>query len=185
MQTALGLTQPNLLLNEQPKHVVQKIENLVYSFINDILQGKTGGTFFRVMRTNKNIIQCERTGTISYGDRVSRRHFNATTAHTLAKWFAIVAQVHTLLLSNIRISQRQLYYILITTFRDQTELNNFILDVSASLRVPRYALNIGAATRGVIAGCLDVVTCGSTHKIDCRYVGSVCPDNHYSFSFST
>lgn len=62
---------------------------------------------------------------------------------------------------------------LVHMFNSQVELNRTVAKVSALLDVPRFALNIDAASRGVLAGCVTLALSGSPFRIDCRHVGSV------------
>jgi DNA topoisomerase VI subunit A len=71
------------------------------------------------------------------------------------------------------LSQRELYYLLIYMFKCQNELNSTLLDACATLGVPRHALNIGTATRGVLAGCIRIAPPNSVALIDCEFVGTV------------
>lgn len=77
----------------------------------------------------------------------------------------VIACVHQLIITGRHVSQRELYYMLLrhheqsslVLFPSQQQLNETVMDVGAILHCPRAALNVGAATRGVVAGCVTIV----------------------------
>jgi hypothetical protein len=81
--------------------------------------------------------------------------------------------IRLILPRQICLSQRELYYLLIHIFKNQRDLNNTLLDACATLGVPRFALNIGSASRGVLAGCIRIGPPNSAAVIDGEYVGTV------------
>lgn len=77
----------------------------------------------------------------------------------------VMSCVHQLIITGRHVSQREMYYMLLrhheqsslVLFPSQQRLNDIIMDVAAILHCPRAALNVGAATRGVVAGCVTIV----------------------------
>lgn len=167
------LTLPPLASEEEPQAVICKIESLFFAFVHDLIAGRADGAFSMVRRTARNVVEDSTSGALSLGNIVSLRRFNLKNAVKVAQLLQVLHVVHSLLRQEKRMSQRELYYLLIESFSNQRQLNDIVLDASAVLGVPRYALNIGAATRGVLAGCLNLALAESTSRVDCEFVGIV------------
>lgn len=167
---------PTLLLSdeEDSRTVCERIEQLCCWFIGNVACGRVNFKICMVKRSSSNAIEDSVSGAVLLGDEVTSRTLSARSAKSISQLFQVLQQVHLLLRERRRISQRELYYLLIESFSCQEQLNGVVLDASAVLGVPRYALNIGAATRGVVAGCLRIATANSLYHVDCEYVGSVC-----------
>lgn len=170
---AAGLISPECRHEEHPDVILDQIESLALEFVFDLMTGWNDGVFRMVNRTFANAVHDDESGALLLGDKITVRKFNAQTAVSVSRMFQVVASVQQLLLKGRRVSQRELYYRLIDSFDNQAQLNNMVLDVSALFRAPRYALNVGAATRGVVAGNLCIAIAGSPYKVDCEHVGSV------------
>lgn len=168
-----GFVHVPLSIDEAPQAVIVKIEALMFDFAYDVLKGRTDGAFTMIKRTSNNAIEDGSIGAIVLGGKVTVRKLNAKTALSISRLLQVTEVIHSLLLSGRRTSQRELFYLLIESFQTQQQLNDTVLDVSAVLGVPRYALNVGAATRGVLAGCLQLSVAGSMYRVDCRHVGMV------------
>ncbi|CAN8073153.1 unnamed protein product [Agarophyton chilense] len=168
---AAGLVPPQARHEEHPSVILDKLESLALHFAYDLMTGRSDGVFKMVNRTYDNVVQDEQTGALLFGEKKTIRKFNHRTASSVSRMFQVLVAVQRLLLCGRRISQRELFYMLVSSFDSQAQLNRMILDVSALLGAPRYALNIGAATRGVIAGKICVALSGSPYKIDCEFVG--------------
>lgn len=149
------------------------IENIMCGIAHDFAQGRVGGAIVMVRRTHGNASERGPTGALVLGEQVTQRVLNARSALSMARLFQVLAIIHELLSTNRRVSQRELYYLLIHLFSSQPQCNATIQDASATLGVPRYALNIGAATRGVVAGSLRIATASSSYHVDCEHVGMV------------
>lgn len=130
-------------------------------------------------RTLANTVRDETTGAF----RLRRHGFNITddavadaaTGHVgmrqvrglgrYVRIMRVMACVHQLIITGRHVSQRELYYMLLrhqeqsslVLFPSQQRLNETVMDVAAILHCPRAALNVGAATRGVVAGCVTIV----------------------------
>lgn len=171
--TDQDLKLPPLACDEEPQAVICKIESLFFAFANDLIHGRADGAISMVRRTSTNVVEDPISGAISLGDIITLRKFNLRNAAKVAQLFQVLHVAHSLLRQGRRMSQREMYYLLVESFSSQRRLNEIILDASAVLRVPRYALNIGAATRGVLAGCLHLALAESSYRVDCEFVGIV------------
>lgn len=168
-----ALVIPSVLDDLPADMVANHIELIAFSCVRDIMQGNMGGGFSLVRRTATNVVRDSDTGAIVLGGQTQLIRLNARNASVVARLLQVLATIHYLLINNRRVSQRELYYMLVHSFKSQAQLNDVVLDVSAMLAVPRYALNIDAATRGVLAGCIHIAIYGSPYQIDCEYVGVV------------
>lgn len=170
---ASGLVEVRLHNDEEPSVVIERIETIFYAFVDDLVQGRVDGELTMIRRTSANAHEDALSGALHLGDKVSIRRFNDRTAMKMSQLFEVFAVIHRLLHQGKRISQREMFYLLIDSFKNQQQLNDTILDASATLGVPRFALNIGSATRGVVAGCLRLAMAGSLYQVDCENVGTV------------
>lgn len=168
-----GILQPQLDETEEAAVILGRIDKLAFFFTKDMFEGNTEGGFRLIRRAHKNAHEDHQTGALHLGTKITERRLRPRNAVMIARMLEVVSVIQELLLHGKRISQRELYYLCIDSFDNQQQLNQAVLDVSAMLAVPRYALNIGAATRGVVAGCLRVATCGSVYHVDCKHVGTV------------
>lgn len=149
--------------------IIRRIANLCFSFILELLQPSTQCTTATATETTVVLPTCN----IPREQLFSLRLLTKRTCPSFARTWEVLAKVHELLRLRRRVSQRELYYMLVHTFHSQIELNLTVSKVSTILGVPRYALNIDAASRGVLAGCVTLGLTGSNFRIDCRHVGSV------------
>lgn len=162
------------------QHLIEKIEETAFSLCRDIVQipniltqPRTSTTGIHIIkRTTSNSSYYSTSGNtkrikLGEGKRIIRN------IYVMNRIIIVLSRIHELILNSRKVSQRQLYYMVIHTeaFKDQNILNDTILDVSCMLYVPRYKLNITCATRAVIAGCINVCTDQSA-VTDCRFVGT-------------
>lgn len=145
--------------------ILRQIENLCFSFISELLRP---GTRSKTARTGMPAAY-----DVAPGTALSPRRLTNRTWKSFMRTWGVLAKVHELLRVGRRVSQRELYYMLVHMFKLQIELNRTVSKVSTILGVPRYALNIDAASRGVLAGCVTLALTGSHYCIDCRHVGCV------------
>lgn len=141
------------------------------SLISDMVHGVVDRGLGMVRQTQSNVVQNQQTGALSLGSGVTRRRFGGRSAVPLSRVIAVLSVCHGLLQKQTFLSQRELYYLLIAHFKNQLELNVALQDACATLGVPRYALNICAATRGVVAGCIQIAPATSAAFIDGALVG--------------
>lgn len=161
------------LYDVTPEIVLSRIEMIALSCAMDVVKGDMNGGFHMIRRKAKNVTRDNNTRAIGLGNQTQLIRFSARSATNVARLMQVMATVHHLLVTGRRVSQREMYYMLIHLFKSQIRLNDTVLDLSAMLAVPRYALNIGAATRGVLAGCVRLAFFGSPYRVDCEYVGIV------------
>lgn len=158
---------------DDPGTVLDRIEMIAFTFLNDFVVTDACGSIALINRTTRNTLEDETNGALLLGRMAQHRRLNHRSSKAMARLLEVMSTIQRLLLSGQRISQRELFYRLMDLFDNQNQLNNIVLDVSAALGVPRYALNIGAATRGVLAGSLRIALSGSPYFVDCEYVGTV------------
>lgn len=182
---AAGLVSLQERYSSDSNVALDRIESLAFNFIHDMMNERHEGAVQMLNRTYNNLMEHPESGALLFGDKITTRKLSARTARTVARMLEVVMTMQNLLLSGRRISQRELFYMLIGSFDTQAQLNKIILDVSAMLGVPRYALNIGAATRGVMAGNICIATSGSIYKVDCEHVGAVSSSAYMHVSSTT
>lgn len=170
---AYGMVELPLKNDEEPSVVMERIETLALAYQENIASGGSNGAIAMIRRTHTNVREDTATGAIQLGNQVTVREVSAKNATKNERLLSVLSIIHELLRNGRRISQREVYYLLIDLFDNQQQVNDTILDASATLGVPRFALNIGAATRGVLAGCLRLATSGSVYQVNCEHVGTV------------
>lgn len=153
--------------------VVFRIEALIGELISDMVQGLVGGRLVMVNRSSVNAYEDDLTGAVTLGNKVSVRKLDGRSSTPFSRNMAVLSMVHWLLKEDLVVSQRELFYLLVNCFKCQRELNLAVMDVSATLGVPRFALNIDAGSRGLVAGCVKIALATSASLIDCEYVGTV------------
>lgn len=128
-----------------------------------------------VSRTSRNMVQWEH-GVVELGEgRKIRRMTDERSKTRLTRMFLVMQTVHWMVRLGRRVTQRELFYLLRRAFDSQTQVNEMVLDVSGVIGVLRYAMSIGAATCGVMAGCIQVGLSESTSFVDCDGIShSVC-----------
>jgi DNA topoisomerase VI subunit A len=161
------------MLEYAPLEILRQMERISLRMIQDMVDGKVGGSLFMVRCTQSNAYEDTETGACVLGDALTERKLSVKAAIPFARVMSVLAAVHRLLRLGQKVAQRELYYMLVHVFSNQRELNRALLNVSATLGVPRFALNIGAATRGVVAGCIKIAPATSPALVDCEYVGPV------------
>eukprot|EP00171_Calliarthron_tuberculosum_P005562 IDg5562t1 len=155
-----------------PSAVVESIENLILELVRQLITGQLDLRISRISRNSTNLSLLHGTNAIVAGPLTTFTYLSARNYGPLAKLFAVLTACHELVLSNRRLSQRQLYYELVEIFTDQRDLNDTLLDASATLNVPRCLMNVGTATRGVVAGNLSIAALEGRSGIDCTCVGT-------------
>jgi hypothetical protein len=153
--------------------IIARMETLACTMVQDMVDGKLGGTLVMVRCSKTNAYEDVSNGACILGSAVSERELSPKSMSAFARVMSVLAATHRLVQTGCFVSQRELYYLLIHIFSHQRQLNGAVLDTSAVLGVPRFALNIGAATRGVVAGCIRIAPTTSPALVDCEYVGTV------------
>lgn len=152
--------------------IISRIESLVMSIVLDMVTGVVGRGVDMIQRSPANVVANEQSDALLLGTNATRRWLGGRSGRPLALAIAVLAECHGLLVRNVILSQRELYYRLIKFFKNQRELNDALLDACATIGVPRHALNIGAATRGVLAGAILIGPARSASFVDGTMVGS-------------
>lgn len=152
--------------------VAGRIETLAASIILDMATGVCGRGVDMIRLSAANVVPAAPAAALTLGPAATRRSLQGRSARPLALVLAVLCECHGLLVRNVRLSQRELYYRLVSFFRSQRELNDSVQDACATVGVPRHALNIGAATRGVMAGEITVGPARSASYVDLTMVGS-------------
>lgn len=153
--------------------VIARIETLAASMVLDMARGVVGRGVDMIQLSSSNVVAGPPAAALTLGANSTRRTLGGRSSRPLSLVMAVLCEVHGLLARNVTVSQRELYYRLVRFFRSQRELNDSLQDACATVGVPRHALNIGAATRGVMAGEIVVGPARSASYVDLTMVGSV------------
>lgn len=168
-----GHGQAHVTEEEEIRHeIIARIEALSASMILDMVTGVFGRSVDMIQLSSANVVPGTASDALTLGSNSTRRCMGGRSSRPLALVMAVLGECHRLLINNETLSQRELYYRLIKEFGSQRELNDSVQDACATIGVPRHALNIGAATRGVIAGDIVVGPAGSASYVDLTMVGS-------------
>ena len=147
------------------KRMLETIERLMLDIIQNTMHGKSNSHL---------VVENEKETAARNDSPLSKLSgFSLKNAVPLSRIFSVLSCCHELIVLGKRISQRQLYYILVHVFPSQNEFNSTVLRIANLLSIPRYNLNINAATRGVVAGNLFVSNPGARACVDCTCVGTV------------
>ncbi len=156
----------------ESSRVCSLIETVARDIILDFPKGSTDGELVSIRLSETR--SCEVGDEAHLFPKHKRRRLCLRSIGSISRVLSILSTCHHLLITKRTVSQRELYYILASSFSDQRELNLALFDSCATLGVPRWSLNVGAATRGVLAGCLIVAPDDSSNLVDCTRVGPVC-----------
>jgi DNA topoisomerase VI subunit A len=80
----------------------------------------------------------------------------------------VVSTVHELLITNKRITKRDLFYMDIKLFEKQVNSDRAVEDLSQLLNVPRSMLNVFASPKGLVCGKLNFEEDGKNQSADTR-----------------
>lgn len=163
----------NAFIDQSVASIVGRIEAQVVGVVNDMVCGCINGGFTMVQLSSSNIEEQQSTGALIFNNKLTHRKLVGRSALPVARMIAVLSVCHGLLISGTVVSQRELFYLMVSVFRNQRELNLALLEACATLGVPRYALNVGAATRGVVAGCILLGPSNSANFVDGQHVGTV------------
>lgn len=152
--------------------LVPRIEAIVAGILLDLVSGSASGALSMVRRSAANATENDATGALALGGQVTTRRLRGAQALPFARVMAVLGAAHGLLIAGTSVSQRELYYMLVAYFRNQAQLNKAVQDACATLGVPRCALGIGAATRGVVGGCVRIAPADSVGVVNGEAVGS-------------
>jgi hypothetical protein len=77
---------------------------------------------------------------------------NERTVWRFSVLMSLLSQIHAALIDNVTVTLRDIYYKDKDLFREQKFVNYYVLTLARSFGVPRRALNILAAAKGLVAG---------------------------------
>ena len=149
--------------------LLRAIESVVADIALSLSRGETP-KYTLVSKTRSNLKRSA-DGIEIGNERSVVEMFGRQGASTLkfSKVVAVLALVYKLVKGGERVTQRDAYYSLSTTFASQNDFNNCFDDVLRILDVPRRALGVFAAPKGSIAGALKITQ--GTEEIDCLLLG--------------
>lgn len=87
----------------------------------------------------------------------NRRSFTVPSARSFTNVLLVLAYCHNLLLSDRTTTTREVYYYYVTHFKHQRETDTAIWECATLLQVPRHALGLQAASRGWMAGDIQLI----------------------------
>ncbi|KPJ11949.1 Meiotic recombination protein SPO11 [Papilio machaon] len=100
--------------------------------------------------------------TLSYSNREDKTRFNAVVF--------VLTKVHELLLKNLSVTRRELFYQNVTRLRNQANLDIAVRDVCCLLQTPPWNLGIMATAKGLIAGHIQLQLRDGSY-VDCFGAG--------------
>lgn len=154
--------------NSTREHTRNKIELLALDFLsNPRIEYST--------RNRSNSLQLD-DGIIRLGSKKSYRDSKSLkTIRKLSLMWIVISQIHSLIVKDIAITQRDLFYkVAHLGFRNQEELNELVLDISSTVDIPRNQLGIFTTTKGLVGGCLEWMHPIHTikwHNLKCSFHG--------------
>ncbi|CAF4767854.1 unnamed protein product [Pieris macdunnoughi] len=166
---------PDMVLKEtreKRKHIINKIEDILDGINTSADDGEAPKLIIRNQKlwsnciydmdrvTLKNISNAKTSIVRSNGEEKSR--FNTIVF--------VLSKVHELVVKNMTVTRRELYYQKIQRFRNQVELDVAVRDVCCLLETPPWELGIVATAKGLIAGPLQIVNRDGS-IIDCMTPG--------------
>ncbi|XP_059059402.1 meiotic recombination protein SPO11 [Achroia grisella] len=176
VQQLLKLTSKEdafLKRNEARKSLIRKIEVILSNVNKSAESGETPKMVIRNQRLWSNCIYDldrvtlksfneAKKSTITYSSTEDKTRFNIIVF--------VLTKVHELLLKNLIVTRRELFYQNVTRFRNQTNLDIAVRDVCCLLESPPWCLGIVATAKGLIAGPLTMRYRDGT-VIDCTTLG--------------
>ncbi|CAH9051436.1 unnamed protein product [Cuscuta europaea] len=145
------------------------IEDLFLTLARSILSGQ-GFSYSVPSRSAANQLYIPELDRIVLRDKASVRQFaNVSTVRKTTITTRILRLIHELCLKNIHVTKRDLFYSDVKLFRDQTQSDAVLDDVSCILGCTRSSLNVVASEKGVVVGRLIFSDAGDV--IDCTKMG--------------
>ncbi|KAI7216214.1 DNA topoisomerase IV, alpha subunit [Hortaea werneckii] len=143
--------------------VLQRIERIFQKICNSLHHESDDVGLTLKVRTS--------TDAISRNAKTRRLNFPGRTAEEAWR-FAVVMRVleliHGALRTGVTISKRDIYYRDVALFGTQAVVDRYVDDIAFTLNVPRSALNVAAAAKGLLIGKINfcrrdgsVVDCGA------------------------
>lgn len=144
---------------------VEEIEaQMAYERITDVARSlydlvvETGRPVLDVpLRTSSNIIYDELNDLLLLGEKTNRKFFHSlTSVEDLTRLIRVMELVHQLLGRGIHATKREIFYNDVNLFKDQSNSDNCIEDLSTILHTIRNSTNVVASARGQAIGRLRI-----------------------------
>eukprot|EP00741_Cyanophora_paradoxa_P007467 tig00000128_g7222.t1 len=150
--------------------IIARIEALT----EGVVRGLLGGQLFalRIPLRNRGNVQLRQEGGYQLGQATKLVECSPSNAAHYVKYWKVLDAIVRLLRSGKKAAQRDLYYMLVDSFRSQTEINEIVQDLAAMLRCSRHALGIVASSRGFVAGRLLWRDDPDSSWVDCSRLGA-------------
>ncbi|XP_068644135.1 DNA topoisomerase 6 subunit A [Aristolochia californica] len=149
--------------------VERSIERVMLRAVSSILAGE-GFSFTVPARSNANQLYVPELDRIVLKDKTSSRSFsNLSTVRKIAITTRVLRLIHELCRKNIHVTKRDLFYTDVKLFKDQSQSDSVLDDVSCMLGCTRSSLNVVASEKGVVVGRLIFSDDGD--PIDCTKMG--------------
>lgn len=149
--------------------VQSNIEILSIEIAKSILAGN-GFSFQVPSRASTNQLYVPELDRIVLKDKISSRPYaNVGTVRKVAITARILQLIHQLSLKSIHVTKRDLFYTDVKLFKDQTQSDSVLDDVSCMLGCTRSSLNVIASEKGVVVG--RIIFSDNGDMIDCTKMG--------------
>lgn len=149
--------------------VVEGIEAIAMDIAKQVLSQK-GFVMEIPSRTSTNQIYVPELDRIVLGDKKGTRSFlNVKEARKSAITTRVMQLIHSVLLKNIHITKRDLFYTDVKLFVDQAESDGVLDDVATMVGCTRSNLHVVASDKGLVVGRITFFEDGD--YIDCSKMG--------------
>mmetsp|Transcript_16301 Transcript_16301/g.33102 ORF Transcript_16301/g.33102 Transcript_16301/m.33102 type:complete len:267 (-) Transcript_16301:1681-2481(-) len=148
--------------------VMFRMEQVCLQVVSSLAEGTGRPSVFMHRRSLENTVEID--GVLHLCGQLVRRDFVRSPVG-FARYFAVLALLYQQILTGRGIAQRGVFYQLIHLFDRQVEVNNVILDLSATLECPRHALTVTSSFRGVLAGNIIMNLPGADLDVDANLAG--------------
>lgn len=157
-------------VSDLPGSSVQlSIERAILSAARSVLSGQAF-SFDVPSRSASNQLYVPALDRIVLRDKCSARPFaNLSTVRKATITLRILSLIHAVLLRNIHVTKRDLFYTDVKLFTDQSQSDAVLDDVSTMLGCTRSSLHVVASEKGVVVGRL--IFYDDVDRIDCTKMG--------------
>ncbi|XP_050675485.1 meiotic recombination protein SPO11 [Leptidea sinapis] len=178
VQSLLNQTTENddILKNEKQnnkKSILKKIEDILESINRSAENGDNPKLIIRNQRIWSNCIyDLDRVTlkSLSTAKNTVVRYSRGEDSSRFNTIVFVLTRVHDLLMKNLTVTRREMYYQNVTRFRKQVDLDIGVRDVCCLLETPPWELGVVATAKGLVAGPLQILTRDGT-VIDCMTSG--------------
>jgi meiotic recombination protein SPO11 len=149
--------------------VMEGIESIAMDIARQVLN-KKGFVLEIPSRTSTNQIYVPELDRIVLGEKKGTRSFlNVKEARKSAITTRVMQLIHSVLMKNIHITKRDLFYTDVKLFVDQAESDGVLDDVATMVGCTRSNLHVVASDKGLVVGRITFVEDGDF--IDCTKMG--------------